>query len=701
MSAIVEKEKPIIKAYTKEIFQENLSFLAEEINGKKGALFSSNYEFPDRYSRWETAAVDPFIEVRASGLNGVINALNSGGISLLKIIHGFLKDIEAVELDVTRESISFTIKKDTNVYTEEERSKKNTIFTVIRAIINGFKCDDPWLGFYGAFGYDLVFQFEDDIKLKKSRENSEDLVLYVPERIYVKDNKLAKGYVINYEISLGDISTTNKEEFAPKAQKCSKVLNEETYKPGDYGKLVVKAKESFRRGDLFEVVPSYSVVKETALKPKEIYNNLKEINPSPYNFFINLGGEYLIGSSPEMFVRVENNKVETCPISGTIKRGMDSIEDSEQIKKLLNSKKDEDELTMCTDVDRNDKSRVCVEGSVRVVSRRTIEKYSHLFHTVDHVEGMLKPGFDSIDAFLTHMWAVTLTGAPKKRAIEWIENEEADRRNWYGGAIGYLKFNGDFNTGITIRTVRYIDNKVEIRAGATLLISSDEVDEEEETKTKAAAMLKSLEVQKPIEVKVEEKVAVKNKRILMIDHEDSFVHTLGNYVKALGYDVTTFRGDEARRKLKEENFDLLLLSPGPGTPSEFKLNESIDIALSKNIPVFGVCLGLQGIVEYFGGSLDYLANPRHGKKMKVKKNEKAPWSSLKDEFSVGLYHSIYGKNIGNELINICEDEEGILMGVMHKDLKILGVQFHPESIMTLENSSGMSLLKDTFEYLLN
>ena len=132
--------------------------------------------------------------------------------------------------------------------------------------------------------------------------------------------------------------------------------------------------------------------------------------------------EYLVGASPEMFVRVEKNdggwRCETCPISGTIKRGANAMEDAENIAKILADKKEESELTMCTDVDRNDKSRICRAGSVQVIGRRQIEMYSRLIHTVDHVEGYLREGFDAMDAFLCHTWAVTVTGAPKTWAIQ-------------------------------------------------------------------------------------------------------------------------------------------------------------------------------------------------------------------------------------------------------------------------------------------
>ena len=174
-----------------------------------------------------------------------------------------------------------------------------------------------------------------------------------------------------------------------------------------------------------------------------------------------------------MFVRAEKTakgmRIETCPISGTIERGSDPIEDAQQIKKLLASVKEESELTMCTDVDRNDKSRICIPGTVRVLGRRQIEIYSRLIHTVDHVEGYLRKGYDALDAFLCHTWAVTVTGAPKTWAIRFIENMETSVRHWYGGAVGMIGFDGSMNTGLTLRTIRVVNGIAEVRAGATLL----------------------------------------------------------------------------------------------------------------------------------------------------------------------------------------------------------------------------------------
>ena len=262
------------------------------------------------------------------------------------------------------------------------------------------------------------------------------------------------------------------------------------HQPGEYAALVEKAKDYFARGDLFEVVPGQMFVESSPAGPAELFRRLKERNPSPYGFLINLGeGEYLVGASPEMYVRVDEDRVETCPISGTIARGGDPISDAAQILALLNSEKDESELTMCTDVDRNDKSRICRPGSVQVIGRRQIEMYSRLIHTVDHVEGRLRDGFDCLDAFLTHTWAVTVTGAPKLAAMEFIEAHERSPRAWYGGAIGMVCFDGSMNTGLTLRTIRVKDGMAQVRVGATLLYDSEPAAEEAETELKASAFL--------------------------------------------------------------------------------------------------------------------------------------------------------------------------------------------------------------------
>ena len=178
---------------------------------------------------------------------------------------------------------------------------------------------------------------------------------------------------------------------------------------------------------------------------------------------------------------------------------------------------------MCSDVDRNDKSRVCVPGSVKVIGRRQIEMYSRLIHTVDHIEGRLRDDMDAFDGFLSHAWAVTVTGAPKLWAMRFIEAHEKSPRAWYGGAIGMVGFNGDMNTGLTLRTIRIKDGIAEVRAGATLLNDSNPEEEEAETELKASAMIAAIRDAKSANTRgAGRDVAAVGTgvNILLVDHED-------------------------------------------------------------------------------------------------------------------------------------------------------------------------------------
>jgi anthranilate synthase len=396
-----------------------------------------------------------------------------------------------------------------------------------------------------------------------------------------------------------------------------------------------------------------------------------------------------------MYVRVDGRRVETCPISGTIARGIDAIQDAERIRELLNSAKDESELSMCTDVDRNDKSRICEPGSVKVLGRRQIELYSRLIHTVDHVEGVLRPGFDALDAFLTHTWAVTVTGAPKLNAIQQVENEEKTPRAWYGGAIGRIGFDGNLNTGLTLRTVRLRAGVAEVRAGATLLYDSDPELEERETRVKASAFLDAVrgELSGAARASAAEQTGA-GKRVVLVDHEDSFVHTLANYFRQTGASVVTLRRDLALDRLAQERPHLVVLSPGPGTPSDFRLEDTIRRALELELPLFGVCLGLQGIGQFFGGTLSVLSYPMHGKPSRIQSLGGRLFEGMPPEFIAGRYHSLFIERAGlPECLQVtAATEDGVIMGLEHRTLPISAVQFHPESILTLEGGIGMRLV---------
>jgi anthranilate synthase len=429
--------------------------------------------------------------------------------------------------------------------------------------------------------------------------------------------------------------------------------------------------------------------------PPVFFQRLRETNPAPYEFMFNLGdGEYLVGASPEMFVRVTGDRVETCPIAGTIKRGVDPLQDAEQIRTLISSLKDESELTMCTDVDRNDKSRVCVPGTVKVLGRRQIEMYSRLIHTVDHIEGRLRPGFDAFDAFLTHMWAVTVTGAPKTWAMQFIEDHEDAPRRWYGGAVGFVGFDGTMNTGLTLRTAQIKDGIAAVRAGATLLYDSDPDEEERETHLKAGALLGALSdlagdrpAAEPEPVRAGGGV-----KVLLVDHEDSFVNTLADYFRQEGAEVTTLRHGFPEHLLDDLAPDLVVLSPGPGRPEDFNTAALLEAISARNLPTFGVCLGLQAMIEHSGGELALLPEPAHGKPGQVKVAGGELLAGLPDEFIAARYHSLHTTPERVRGFQVTALTGDVVMAIEDPANRRWAVQFHPESILTAAGGTGHQIV---------
>ncbi|MDH6234890.1 anthranilate synthase [Mesorhizobium soli] len=692
------------------VYRDAIEAYIDGLNTRRGAVFSSNYEYPGRYTRWDTAIIDPPIAISARGRAMRIEALNARGEALLVVIAPAIKALPEVKVTgETKRLITLDVAKADRPFTEEERSRAPSVFTVLRAITALFRSEhDSNLGLYGAFGYDLAFQFDPIEHTLKRTESQRDLVLYLPDEILVVDHHAAKAWHDRYDYSGEGFSTEGLprygdiEPFRPS----DRIPPRGDHEPGEYAKIVEKAKESFERGDLFEVVPGQMFYERCETAPSEISRRLKRINPSPYSFFINLGeGEYLVGASPEMFVRVVGRRVETCPISGTIKRGDDAIADAEQIIKLLNSKKDESELTMCSDVDRNDKSRVCEPGSVRVIGRRQIEMYSRLIHTVDHIEGRLREDMDPFDAFLSHAWAVTVTGAPKLWAMRFIEKHEKSPRAWYGGAIGMVHFNGDLNTGLTLRTIRIKDGIAEVRAGATLLFDSIPEEEEAETELKASAMLSAIRDAKAGNIAATERQSARvgdGVKILLVDHEDSFVHTLANYFRQTGADVSTVRAPVPDELFDRLQPDLVVLSPGPGMPKDFDTAATIRKARSRDLPIFGVCLGLQALAEAYGGELRHLHVPMHGKPSRIRVSQPGIiFSGLPSEVTVGRYHSIFADpaRLPPDFIVTAETDDGVIMAFEHKNEPIAAVQFHPESIMTLGQNAGMRMIENVVAHL--
>ena len=689
-----------------------IAALADE---RRGGVMSSGMEYPGRYSRWHMAYADPCLEIVASGRRVTVRALNDRGRVLLPVIRAALRRAGPSIQPVGEDSV--VVAEDDREFTEEERSRRPTVFTALREIIAALGCDDPHLGLYGAFGYDLAFQFE-PVRRRLDRPSTQrDLVLHLPDEIWILDRKREEAVRYSYDFEVDGVSTAglSRETAGTGGGRDTQPVRDQDLpaqpKPGRYAQVVDDARERFARGDLFEVVPSHVFYGRCA-SPAAFYELLRQRNPAPYEFLFNLGeGEYLVGASPEMYVRVTGDRVETCPIAGTIARGEDTLEDAANIATLLGSAKEESELTMCTDVDRNDKARVCVPGSVRVIGRRQIEMYSRLIHTVDHIEGRLRPGFDAFDAFLTHMWAVTVTGAPKTWAMQFIEDHEDTPRRWYGGAVGKIGFDGSMNTGLTLRTAHITGGIAAVRAGATLLYDSVPEAEEKETHIKARALLETLAEAGP-RVRAEPAAAEAARgqvpgsasadyapRVLLVDHQDSFVHTLGDYFRQQGAEVTTLRFGFSPDLLDSYAPDLVVMSPGPGRPADFGCAALLDEVYARHLPVFGVCLGLQAMVEHAGGALSLLPEPAHGKPGLVRVAGGSLLAGLPAEFTAGRYHSLYapaGEVRGGFAVTAAT-ADGVVMAIEDHEAGRWAVQFHPESILTASGRAGHQIIGNVLD----
>ena len=679
-------------------YRPGLKRYLRELDDYRGIYLSSGYEFPGRYSRWDIVSVRPPVELVSFQRHVTFRPLNDRGVAINKMLAGALRGHSHWD-DFHEENgaLHGRLKPMPKLFSEEERSKQPSVFSVLRALTHEFRNEkDDKLALAGAFGFDLLFQFE-PIPLRLERRTRKDLQLFLCDDIIYMDRKREVIERFAYEFEGHGHSTRNLPrtgEIVPKAPKREPGPVTSDHTVEEYMANVETVREGMRRGDYYEVVLRQTFKTPYSGKASDLFQRMQGANPSPYEFLIQFADEQLVGASPEMFVRVEGPRVETCPISGTARRTGDPLQDAKNIRELLNSAKEESELTMCTDVDRNDKSRVCVPGTVKVIGRKLIESYAGLFHTVDHVEGVLEENFDSLDAFLSHMWAVTLIGSPKKAASMAIEKLEKTARDWYGGAIGMLSLNGDINTGIAIRTTYLRDGYATYPAGATLLYDSIPAEEERETRLKATGFFRLLgERDKTPETEAEEPLQMK---LLLVDNDDCFIHTLANYARQAGAEVVTYRAGMPLEILEQVKPDLILISPGPGRPEDFGVPELVRHTASLGIPIFGVCLGLQGIVEAFGGELGVLPYPMHGKPSTVQHYGKGVFEGLPEKMEVGRYHSLYAipERMPAVLEVTARTADGVIMGVRHRELPIEAVQFHPESILSAEGGVGLRLIRN-------
>ena len=367
-------------------------------------------------------------------------------------------------------------------------------------------------GAVGYMGYDMVRHFEHLPTNKPALLDAYDAYFLITDTIVIFDTMSQKIKVVSNAHLDGKISveqayheaTDNIDAIIRRLRRplpaCTsassgkRVEFQSNVSRADYEASVEKAKEYVRAGDIIQVVPSQRFSGELTADPFDIYRVLRTINPSPYMFFLRLDDTVIAGASPEVMVRKEGKKAELRPIAGTRPRGVTPAEDCRLAEELLADPKERAEHVMLVDLGRNDLGRVCDTGTVTVSELMVIERYSHVMHIVSNVYGELAEGYDAFDLVRATFPAGTLSGAPKVRAMQIIDELEPVRREIYGGAVGYFSFSGNMDLAITIRTLVIKNGMVHLQAGGGVVADSDPAAEWQETVNKAMAVRRAIEI---------------------------------------------------------------------------------------------------------------------------------------------------------------------------------------------------------------
>lgn len=461
---IADKETPV-STFAKIGLNRKTSFLLESVEGG------------EKVARYSFIGIDPFLQFKANGqdytLTGIIK--EKGRMNPVEKLKNLIKKYRSYH----------------------------------PANLPRFSC-----GAVGYFSYDTVRLFENIPNKNPADSNSMDEINFnFYKTILAFDNRQHKLIIIN------NILVSKKDNIKQKYNQAVKelikierilrssapankpVLKKElqhklvsNFKKEDYVKSVDKIKEYIKAGDVFQVVLSQRFRTECRLKPFDIYRCLRIINPSPYMYFLKMDDSCIVGSSPELLVRVEDGVVETRPIAGSRPRGKTPAEDESLAKELLADEKERAEHIMLVDLGRNDLGRVCIKGSVAPEEIMKVEKYSHIMHIVSSVRGKLDKTFNAVDALFSCFPAGTLSGAPKIRAMEIIDELEPTQRNIYGGALGYIDFSGNLDTCIIIRTLVVKNNIITLQSGGGIVADSVPEKEYEESLNKAKALFKSIEM---------------------------------------------------------------------------------------------------------------------------------------------------------------------------------------------------------------
>jgi anthranilate synthase component 1 len=454
-----------VSAFLKIAEHSDYAFLLESVEGG------------EQVGRYSFLGKDPFLILRARGGRTILEGLQRGGQT-----------------------------------SESDKPVVDTLRELMASFHSPFVPGLPRFtgGAVGYFGYDAAAWFE-PVPLQATEAVDEEAGFMLFDTVLAFDHVRHRILIISNARITGDEDLESLYQFAcarigfveaelertlskPPQRETAPLEFHSNVSQDAFEQMVRTAKEHIAAGDIYQVVLSQRFEAEFGADPFTVYRALRHVNPSPYMYFLKIGGRSIVGSSPEMLVRVEGHRVETHPIAGTRPRGRNEEEDIRLGEELKRNEKERAEHVMLVDLGRNDVGRVATYGSVRVATYMAIERYSHVMHLVSKVEGRLDDKHDRLDALVACFPAGTVSGAPKVRAMEIIAQLENRRRGVYAGAVGYLDFAGNLDFCITIRTVVIENGRAYVQAGAGIVADSNPTAEYEETRDKARGVIRALEL---------------------------------------------------------------------------------------------------------------------------------------------------------------------------------------------------------------
>jgi anthranilate synthase component 1 len=506
---------------TLDATQSGLDFFAKlsDYGRKKNCILFESAEILPRYGEKTIGIVEPCLRVMGKGTDFEIKALNELGRRFIRFLKGDFSFCDKVSYK--KDAITGSLNPVRKVVDEEERLKLKTHIDLIRKVAFKFKparqMDMPYCGLFGFISYDFIDQFEDLPENQQDILGEPDYELYFADSMFIMEHKLNRIRLVanalvmekgrreelyrqcrkkieNYKEAVRG-TLPKKRRFGQKKHE----ISADTTKH-EFIEMVRKLKEHIIKGDIYQVVPSRTIMSNYNAEPFDIYKELRALNPSPYMFYINTTSGILLGASPELSLKVQGSGekiAEIRPIAGTKPRGLiggkiDFDLDSRYENELKTDAKEIAEHTMLVDLARNDMARISKPGTRYVSESMVIEKYSHVQHLVSNVKGTLKDDLDALHAYLASMNMGTLTGAPKVEAMKLIRQFEKTKRGSYGGCVCYIDAAGNFDSAIVIRSIKIKGNKAYIRAGAGIVHDSNAETEFKETEKKAQACLNAI-----------------------------------------------------------------------------------------------------------------------------------------------------------------------------------------------------------------